>query len=669
MQYRADIDGMRCLAVLAVVLCHAGIPGFPGGYVGVDIFFVISGFLITQIISREIGDGTFSILRFYERRARRIVPAILVVILACLAAGWFILLPDEYLALGKTSLATIAFVSNIRFFVSSSDYFGPEVAFDPLLHTWSLAVEEQFYLLFPFLLIVLSNRFLPYRFVAIAVLCAISFALSVWGVANFEIATFYLLPTRFWELGLGALLALRAYPADSSPLARQGAGLLGLFLIAASVILLEEGSAFPGLAALPACAGTALLIWSGSDGRTLASKLLSMRPFVLIGLISYSLYLWHWPFIVFLRLWLSTADLPLAVASGAVIVSICFAALSWRYIEQPFRRPSRVAHARGAEGSRPILMRSGAAMACVAALACVPVALGGFTGRLTPSAHASYIHAKERGQVSLACERRSDSGDACEIGEQMPAGTEPDLIIWGDSHALAMLAAFDEVLDAKGLAAVAYVKPGCAALVGVARADKENGEACEVHNQQVLREIRRYSGDETVILISRWALLTEGERAEGEAGSEAVLAAAETAATWEGNSNQSLVERGLDKAVRELSEEGVEVIVMRPTPEFGYDIPKAMVRQTWTGMEPQTLYRADYGARVSDTNAIIDHVVTRHDAEAVAPADLLCPDACRTSFRNEFLYRDDDHLSQAGAEWLVREMFERKLLRIEDKDG
>ncbi len=531
-------------------------------------------------------------------------------------------------------------------------------------------MEEQFYLLFPILLIALSGRLLPYRFPVIVLICAVSFALAVWGVSNFRIGTFYLLPTRFWEIGLGALLALAPARLRSGRKMREAGGWLGLALICISILVLEDGSPFPGLGALPACAGTALLIWSGADGRTVASKLLSVRPFVLIGLISYSLYLWHWPLFVFLRLGLATADLPYEVAIPAVLASVGLAAISWRYIERPFRRPrSAAAPTPGWAIASPTLLRSGAAMSVVATLACVPIVQGGFTNRVSPAAQASYLAAKDRGSISVTCERKTSQGDPCSIGEDLVAGDEPDLIIWGDSHALAMLGAFDEVLGEQGLTAVVYAKPACAALIGVTRADQDNAEECDAHNRNVLREMREYSGDLTVLLISRWALLAEGDRAMGEAGSGAVLRPSDANADGEDDTNSSLVMTGLDITVRELTEEGIEVIVMRPTPEFGYDIPKALVRKTWTGVEPRILNRDDYKERVHGTNEIIDTVVARYHAEAIAPADILCPDSCEVSVRDEIFYQDDDHLSRAGAEWLVRELMVRKILDIDDNDG
>ncbi|MDG5748626.1 acyltransferase family protein [Qipengyuania sp. XHP0207] len=665
MKHRPDIDGIRCLAVMPVVLCHAGFPLFAGGFIGVDVFFVVSGYLITGILLADINRGSFSLARFYERRARRILPAALSVILACLVAGWFILLPDEYASLGVSSIAAIGFVSNIRFFGAGSDYFGAGVAFDPLLHTWSLAVEEQFYLFFPALLVMLLGPLSRYRLAILSGLCIASFALSVYGLSRDQIATFYLLPTRFWELGFGALLAIGVIPAARNRVTAEASALFGLFLVVGSVLLIDETMPFPGWLALPACLGTCLLIWSGSDRPTTIAKALAWRPFVAIGLISYSLYLWHWPLIVFTRIWFATADLSLEVALACVLSSLILAALSWRFIEQPFR----VRGGRPTVGPKRVLAWSASGIAAASVVALLPFSFAGFPHRVPPETQMSYRLAKDRGTLSIECEERSAAGSGCRIGEQWDEEGEPDVVVWGDSHSLAMLNAFDEVLDEHDLTGVAYVRPACASLIGVVRSDKHDGRECATHNERVLGAIRLVPEDTTVLLISRWALLAEGDRAAGEAGTEAHLAPVETAGSDFGLSRETLMFRGLDSTVRELKEEGLRVIVMRPTPEFGYDVPKALVRQAWTGNEITSLDRNDYVRRARDTNAIIDAVVSRHQAQAIAPGDILCPKECVVQLGETILYQDDDHLSQAGSEWLLRRLVGDGLLNLPQNDG
>ena len=331
MKYRADIDGLRAVAVTSVLFYHAEVRAFGGGFVGVDVFFVISGFLITSIIAREIGEGRFSVLSFYERRARRILPALFVMIFATLIAGSAILLSADFADLLDSAVSAVLFYSNVHFWATAS-YFASDSSFKPLLHTWSLAVEEQYYLVFPlFMMLWMRSGRNPLG--ALALVSALSLALSIWGVTRYPEMTFFLLPPRIWELLAGSLLALGVL-RPLHGVGRELAGATGLALILASVLLFDEGTSFPGLNAVWPCLGAALLIHS--EGST-ANRLLALRPFVFVGLISYSLYLWHWPVIVFARYeGLFFGTLPETVA----IIAVCFvlAVVSWRLVEVPVKR-------------------------------------------------------------------------------------------------------------------------------------------------------------------------------------------------------------------------------------------------------------------------------------------------------------------------------------------
>lgn len=337
-RYRGDIDGLRCIAVMSVVLFHAGFSRLSGGFVGVDVFFVISGFLITGIIVREMDEGRFSFARFYERRVRRILPAVVVVLLASLAFAMAFLTPPDAHKLGEAAIATIFSVANIYFYLTV-DYFGPTSDDLPLLHMWSLGVEEQFYLILPFVLLVAVRYARSRLLLILAGITLVSFIGACWSVALSKDgqAAFYLLPFRAWELGLGSLLAVWQTSGAQSGRWRgwiaEAMGLAGLALIGGSVLLIDGTTPFPGLAALPPCLGAALLIASGST-ETLASRLLSLPPMRWIGLISYSLYLWHWPVLVLSKL--GVLQVPMGRA-GAVGLAIGLAWLSWRYVEQPFR--------------------------------------------------------------------------------------------------------------------------------------------------------------------------------------------------------------------------------------------------------------------------------------------------------------------------------------------
>lgn len=338
MQYRREVDGLRALAVVPVILFHAGIAGFSGGFVGVDIFFVISGYLITSIICNELAAGTFTIAGFYERRIRRILPALFFVILACLPFAWWLLLPHELMAFGRSIIAVVVFVSNILFW-QESDYFAADSELIPLLHTWSLAVEEQYYVLFPLLLMFCWKLGMRWLLTLIALLAALSLGLAIamasgWG--DDPAANFYLLPSRVWELMAGAACAfyLRHAPVLEGALG-QALSLLGLLLIVGSIIWLDNTFPFPGIYAIPPVLGTALIIIS-AHANSWVGRLLSLKALVGIGLLSYSAYLWHQPMFAFARLYLADEP-PLMTMLGLSALAFVLAFISWRFVEKPFR--------------------------------------------------------------------------------------------------------------------------------------------------------------------------------------------------------------------------------------------------------------------------------------------------------------------------------------------
>jgi peptidoglycan/LPS O-acetylase OafA/YrhL len=296
LQYRADIDGLRAIAVGSVVLFHAGVPGFAGGFVGVDIFFVISGFLITKIIRDSLQEDRFSLADFYDRRIRRIFPALFAVYLVTYVLGLILLMPGDLKALAKSLLSSAAFGANFHFY-GNVGYFDAPAITKPLLHTWSLSVEEQFYVLWPLAMIALA-RFVKLRYWLPILLCSLvlSLAYAEWEVwRDNASAAFYMPHARAWELITGALLAIALPRLAFGRRLCEAMVALGLVLIAASIALLSEDRDFPGLNAVFPCLGAALIIAAGARGPTAVSRLLSNKPMVFLGLISYSLYLWHWP--------------------------------------------------------------------------------------------------------------------------------------------------------------------------------------------------------------------------------------------------------------------------------------------------------------------------------------------------------------------------------------
>lgn len=366
MKYRSEIDGLRALAVLPVILFHAGFSLFSGGFIGVDVFFVISGYLITQIILEDISRGTFSIARFYERRARRILPALFFVILVTIPIAFCWMLPSQYEAYSRSLIAVVLFISNL-FFWRESGYFAAEASEKPLLHTWSLGVEEQYYVLFPLALLILWRFGKQHAWIGVALMALISFGLCEYASRYYHSANFFLLPTRAWELFVGSLCAFAHM--HSAPKKQNLLAAIGLGLILLAVFTYSEHMRLPSAYTLAPVLGTALILLFSAGG-TWVSRLLSLRLVVGVGLISYSAYLWHHPLFAFARIHSFTTPATTTMLLLAAL-SLVLGALSWWLVEQPFRNKQHRHYVK----NRPAL-----ALACIGALAILAVgSLGHFT--------------------------------------------------------------------------------------------------------------------------------------------------------------------------------------------------------------------------------------------------------------------------------------------------
>ena len=459
MQYRADIDGLRAVAIVPVLLYHAEVAGVGGGFVGVDVFFVISGFLITSLILAEIREESFSILQFYARRARRILPALFVVIAATLAVGSVLLLSTDFSDLVRSALSSVLFVSNVYLW-SSSSYFASAAEMKPLLHTWSLAVEEQYYIFFPALLLFVIRRGRSVAGVLLVILAA-SFGLSVWAVPRAPEAAFFLAPTRVWELLVGSLLALGVVPPLAGRAGREVVGAAGLALIVASVLAFDEQTPFPGVNALWPCLGAAMVIHAEGSA---VGRLLSTRPLVFVGLVSYSLYLWHWPLIVFARYegWFTGAPLETAAVLAA---SFGLAVASWRLVELPVRRSRLLADRdrmlRGAGGA----IVGAAALLLALDLVHAPGAVGP-AGRELGRAEARAAYGEGTCFFSSGAPLASIVPERC----LTPDPTRPTYLLIGDSFAAHLWPGLRQALPGKDVLQLTF--GGCPPfLVGPSRED------------------------------------------------------------------------------------------------------------------------------------------------------------------------------------------------------
>ncbi len=444
MKYRAEIDGLRTLAVLPVVLFHAGFSTFSGGFVGVDIFFVISGFLITGIIADEISAGQFSLLHFYERRARRILPALFSVIFFCWLCALLWMRPDQIESFATSAVAAIFFTANIYFWRDGTAYFAAASEEQALLHTWSLSVEEQFYILFPLFFLLLWKRGGRTALIGTSSVAAMSLLLNLWALSQPWIspsAVFYLLPTRAWELLSGAICAINVRRLGE--MRNQLGAFLGLVAILASIFFYDHNIPSPSAYLIVPVAGTAAILLFASG--TVVGAILSWRPMVRIGLISYSVYLWHQPLFAFARIRLINEP-STAILLGLSALSLLLGWMSWRFVELPFRR----AGVRSISAFR-LLAPIAISVACFSGLFALTIAHDGFPSRFphfqTWMAGVSAHKSKPELDCSFNRKFRAAAVDDC------LDKSEKKILLIGDSHADALSAALLMRLQKTGMAA------------------------------------------------------------------------------------------------------------------------------------------------------------------------------------------------------------------------
>ena len=439
MPHRNDIDGLRAIAVLAVVLFHFGFSEWlGGGFVGVDVFFVISGYLITGILQTEIDGGRLSILEFYHRRVRRIFPALFVVHLFCIAAATYLLFPSEAKEVGRDVLWSLAFLSNVTF-SHAEGYFDHSSQVDPLLHTWSLSVEEQFYVGLPLLLLLLARVGRKARIGVLAALALASLVLSEKAVGDDARAAFFLVQYRAWELLAGSLLALGAFGRVRSRALAEGLGAIGVALILTAIVWFGETTPFPGFRALLPCVGAVLVLHSGQEVQTLTARLLGATPLRLIGAVSYSLYLWHWPVLALYNV--RHPQMPWRDRLLLLAFTVAASILSYRYVERPFRqKPYR-------HGSRAALGFAALGMTFIAALAIgVPVAGAALRPHLKLADEALVFLKHHPSPIRTGtCFLNDGFDDVAHFRKDICLKVMPDrrnFLVMGDSHAAHLTPAF-----------------------------------------------------------------------------------------------------------------------------------------------------------------------------------------------------------------------------------
>ncbi|WP_348970302.1 acyltransferase family protein [Pseudomonas atacamensis] len=630
---RRDIDGLRALAVLPVVLFHFGFNTFSGGFVGVDVFFVISGFLITSILFREISAQRFSFLDFWGRRARRILPALTLVVVVTLALGWLLLTAKDLSDLGRTIRYQSLFISNILF-MREDGYFAPASDLKPLLHTWSLAVEEQYYIFFPLMMVLLMRYVRHWRWMLFAVLL-VSFGLNIVYIERRPEFAFFSLPTRAWELLCGAMLAVLPAAKHAPRLwVRQTVGLAGLAAVLLAVFTFDKTTVFPGWAALVPVLGTTALIWSGARGPTLAGQLLSLRPMVWIGLLSYSLYLWHWPIYVYANA-ISIDGIQPPEALGWIALAATLAWLSLRFVELPFREKRVFA-------SRSSVLVGG--LASIAVLAVVGSAIRSADGvpqRLSGKA-LEYAQSREwkAGQtdcMQLSTDKALDK--VCLVGGDQEVA--PTKMFWGDSHTAALLPAIAGNAGRDVHPVWLYSLTACPPII-----DEHLRQQCKDFNKRNMALVLE-RGIKDVVLAANWSLYIYG-REDGDGDKQFLLDRKDNMAQAE----QRLAV-GLKAQVAELRAAGVQVWLFKEVPLQHKSFIDRLTTLARIGRSAEGLGRPlnEHLARQQFFTSLFGSMSAADSGiHVIDPTPLMCKDGlCMIDVDGHSQYKDADHLSDAGS--------------------
>jgi peptidoglycan/LPS O-acetylase OafA/YrhL len=647
--YRADIDGLRALAVLSVMFHHYLVPGFRGGFVGVDVFFVISGFLIAAHIEGDLAAQRFSLLAFYERRIRRILPALFLVVALFLVLAPRVYFPPDLHLQTLLTAYVIPFLANYAFYQNAGSYGGDLAGHIAMLHTWSLAVEEQFYLFFPLLMIGIA-RFTRGRYSAVLWFMAlVSLVSCVVGTYIEPSAAFYLAPFRAWELLAGALLAVGRFSPPRDPRARAGVALSGLLLIAGADLLLTNNTPYPGAWAIVPGAGAVAVLYAACDRTMLVGNALDNPVMRRIGLWSYSLYLFHWPMLVLAQYYFLD---PLSVTQRCILLAstFLFGALSWRYVEQPFRPPRALL-------SRPSLYAVAAASG--AALLVATFVLHRTSDPRHYSAHERALFPSYTANQTR-CRNTSPEdthAPSCKLGDK---NAPVKAILWGDSHALALLPPVDAAYARHHEAAIFAQTGGCPPLLGVHVRDFTpagsdpfrswidghglgRSERCKRHSEAVLNWI---AGNhiETVILAAHWIAYTEGKHSRR-------LTDFQSPENYSTLDNAAVFARGLDSLLAALERAHVRIFLVDDAPQSIVNVPYALAAAQRLHLDRDfRISRADYEEQQLSAAAVFARLQKRYGFRILKPQDLLCAGGmCAIARMEAPLYTDGEHLSELGA--------------------
>jgi peptidoglycan/LPS O-acetylase OafA/YrhL len=618
--HRSDIDGLRALAILPVLLFHAGVPGFSGGFVGVDVFFVISGFLITSIIRDEMLCSRFTLAGFYERRARRILPAFFAMMMLCLVLAAWTLYPHQFLSFSRSVIGASLFVSSFVF-RAEAGYFDLESEQKPLLHTWSLSVEEIFYIFFPLLLLFLQRYRVRTQVLLLGAIALLSLVAS--GVALDQDprskAAFFLPHFRAWELLLGAMLAFALNANARRPL-RDLLSLSGIAMIAFAVFGYSHETVFPGVAALLPCLGAACILYAGQQGSSAGGRLLSTPILVFFGSISYSLYLWHWPLLVFAHARFGSSLSGWSIAS-ILVFSCVLATLSTRFVEQPLRRRDRFL------SQRQVFVISAIGLSALVAVGLAGVMSQGWSGRYPPEVAHILFAEQDRDPRWRECLHTNPDAAGCLYGDR---SRPPTLALWGDSHAAVYAVMLGELAAKREQSIVTFTMPSCPPLDGWALPDQSWHDNCIAFQRRAMQRILASPSIHSVLLAARF----KGYPIDRPDSGFGI---------------------GLRATIARLLSAGKRVFIIYPAPELGEHVPLAMSRALLAGQpltdrtQPIAEFLHDFGREF----AFLDALRATGTVAAIKPHQQLC-DHQRCFFYRDatVLYYDEHHLSLSGTRQL-----------------
>ncbi|MDB4564379.1 acyltransferase [Mariniblastus sp.] len=645
--YCPEIDGLRAIAVLLVICAHAEL-GFTGGFVGVDIFFVISGFLITGLIVKKTQADTFSLGNFWLRRIKRILPAASLVVLTVLVVGAFCFLPQDYVDLANSAIYQKFMLSNV-FFWREVDYFAGPAEVNPLLHTLSL--EEQFYLGFPLLIVLTIRKNLMLTIASLVVITVSSICLSEWGMNRAPTATFYLLPPRMWELTLGGLIVFLPKPQAVPQIAKELLSIFGLCMIFSAACLFSVNTRFPGFTAIIPCFGAVFFIFSNAGSLTQTGKLIAAKPFVTIGLISYSLYLWHWPILAFGRYWLGL-ELPLVARACAVLLSFILAWLSWKYVEVPMRNKTNFA------GLKLTFIGALSSIILIASLSFLININDGF-----PSRWPNNIQRLAMKSEGFENHIRIGNNEVAlnkfpTIGKTEFSNNGKRIFLWGDSHAGVCVDALSQIMNKNNASGWAAARGGHPPLLGVWSPQKwwllNSRKDDLVRSESIFKFIVDKEVTD-VLLVDRWSFYTLGHpdgRLDG-------LVIDENSSSVSRLDSQRAFRNGIKTTCERLIEEGKNVYIMLQVPRQQVSPRRNVILNKLFDTSSHGVTIAEHRERQILANKLIIEVANNFDDVFILDPSPFCFDKNGQSILEDsqnLLYNDDNHLSPAGAKKFLTEL-------------